>query len=394
MSANSPEEPNDDEHCGKTWSKKKRRKIIEREKLNSLGKHLKANPNGKRVWTWLVLSDDDTVISIHENPFPGHRDPLRETDAKVLELIRRNLCNVFKQLSRTNRAWRKENPINTLDIRPGLSFNHTTTVTISDSPGLLFYYLFDDWYTSYALVARKEQQYADRAKMFEKAQITRIQQLHQTGRQLAVLKRMYQSYAIIIERILSRQKPPSGNYLNAVPGQAQTQAHIYPQSHGYQFGKQEDEGFGAPLTSKAVVKFERLKDRINLYALSEIQECLDEKESLVFLNFNLMTMRQSDAVEKLARITILLAKVTILFLPVSLMTGYFSVQISDLQGVYTSTTYWVCFAVVMGLSLLFLIIFGIISHTLEGEVIYRSITDASLTIPRKAYGIVRKRAKN
>ena len=35
-------------------------------------------------------------------------------------------------------------------------------VAITDSPGLLLYYLFDDWYTSYALVAKKEQQYATR----------------------------------------------------------------------------------------------------------------------------------------------------------------------------------------------------------------------------------------
>ena len=41
--------------------------------------------------------------------------------------------------------------------------------------------------------------------------------------------------------------------------------------------------FGAPLSSAASVRFERLRDRINLLALSEIQECLDEKESLVFL---------------------------------------------------------------------------------------------------------------
>lgn len=45
----------------------------------------------------------------------------------------------------------------------------------------------------------------------------------------------------------------------------------------------EIQTFGAPLSSAATVRFERLRDRINLYALSEIQECLDEKESLVFL---------------------------------------------------------------------------------------------------------------
>ncbi|KAL9103790.1 MAG: hypothetical protein Q9163_001199 [Psora crenata] len=182
--------------------------------------------------------------------------------------------------------------------------------------------------------------------MFQRAQITRIEQLHQTGRQLAVLKRMYQSYAIIIERILSRQKPTGSNHLDAVPEGVGMHARPSRQGPESQHGGQESQGFGAPLTSKAVVKFERLKDRINLYALSEIQDCLDEKESLVFLNFNLMTMRQSGAVERLTRITILLAKVTILFMPVSLMTGYFSVQIADLEGVYTAKTYWVCFAVI------------------------------------------------
>ena len=96
-------------------------------------------------------------------------------------------------------------------------------------------------------------------------------------------------------------------------------------------------------------------------------------------------MRQSEAVEKLTRITILLAKVTILFMPVSLMTGYFSVQIVDLQGIYTAKTYWVCFAVIMALSFFFLIAFGVISHTLEGGLIYESMTDLALAVPKRMY---------
>ena len=119
--------------------------------------------------------------------------------------------------------------------------------------------------------------------MFEKAHVTRIEQLHQTGRQLAVLKRMYQSYAIIIERILDRQKPRDSSCYGTLPGKVGTQAQLFPQGQGHQQGGQADPTFGAPLTTKAVVKFERLKDRINLFALSEIQECLDEKESLVSL---------------------------------------------------------------------------------------------------------------
>lgn len=90
---------------------------------------------------------------------------------------------------------------------------------------------------------------------------------------------MYQSYALIIERILDRQKPlhsstgdPSSvrdNHGEALISEGQVTSKI--------------QTFGAPLSSAATVRFERLRDRINLYALSEIQECLDEKDSLVFL---------------------------------------------------------------------------------------------------------------
>ena len=104
-----------------------------------------------------------------------------------------------------------------------------------------------------------------------------------------------------------------------------------------------------------------------------------------------MTMRQAEAVEKLTRITILLAKVTILFMPVSLMTGYFSTQIQELQGAYTAQTYWASFAVIVTLSLLFLACFGAISKTLEGGMLYRSITDASLALPKKAIKAIKRR---
>lgn len=115
--------------------------------------------------------------------------------------------------------------------------------------------------------------------MFIKPQVRLIQRLHQYGRELAVLKRMYQSYALIIDRILDRQKP-----LHSSTGDPSSMSG----SHGVALTSKgqvtsEIQTFGAPLSSAATVRFERLRDRINLYALSEIQECLDEKESLVFL---------------------------------------------------------------------------------------------------------------
>jgi hypothetical protein len=52
-----------------------------------------------------------------------------------------------------------------LPIRGGLSsgedgINNGRSTSLGEASSLLFYYLFDDWYTSYSLVARKEHQYS------------------------------------------------------------------------------------------------------------------------------------------------------------------------------------------------------------------------------------------
>lgn len=111
--------------------------------------------------------------------------------------------------------------------------------------------------------------------MFTKPQVPLIEKLHQYGRELAVLKRMYQSYALIIERILDRQKP-----LHSSTGGSSSESGNYSEGLPSDMSKIQ---LGVRMSSAATVRFERLRDRINLYALSEIQECLDEKESLVFM---------------------------------------------------------------------------------------------------------------
>jgi Mg2+ and Co2+ transporter CorA len=85
-------------------------------------------------------------------------------------------------------------------------------------------------------------------------------------------------------------------------------------------------------------------------------------------------LKEAHAVEKLTRITVLLAKATIMFLPVSLMTGYYSTQLADLQGIYTARTYWLSFLVTAVLTFLFLLAFGFMSDSVEGKVVYRSLT--------------------
>ncbi|KAL8793541.1 MAG: hypothetical protein Q9195_003914 [Heterodermia aff. obscurata] len=341
-------------------------------------------PQGKRLWTWLILCNDNTIITINENPFHGHEGPPTPDEEEKLHSIRRNLANVFEQLSKVNEYRKVENPINALSIRSGLPKAKSDEPEISEAPSLLFHYLFDDWYTSYSLVAKQEHQYGKqlgklRDLMFQKPAVEHIEKLHRLGQQLSVLKKIYQSYALIIDRILERQKPVD----------LSNSTHLLKEHIDDDKSKltAQTRSYAVNLSSAAIVRFERLRDRIQLYALGEIQDCIDEKEALVGLNFNLITLKQSDAVERLTRITILLAKVTILFMPVSLMTAYFSTQISDLQGAYTSTTYWACFAVIMAFSLLFLVIFGVLSNTLEGKPIYRSMTQTFWDVSRKWLGL-------
>src|ERR1700742_1131701 len=68
-------------------------------------------PNCKRVWSWLLLCEDKTVIPIHENPYPFRSGPLSHREQRNLGIIRRNLINVFRQLSKTRDPLAKITPL-------------------------------------------------------------------------------------------------------------------------------------------------------------------------------------------------------------------------------------------------------------------------------------------
>lgn len=71
-----------------------------------------------------------------------------------------------------------------------------------------------------------------------------------------------------------------------------------------------------------------------------------------------------------------------LFLPVNLMTAYFSTNIRGIQDGYSLTQYWGSFAVIMFLSILLLALFGYASDTVEGRPIYRSMVRTILQSSR------------
>ncbi|KAI9851986.1 MAG: hypothetical protein M1824_002202 [Vezdaea acicularis] len=315
-------------------------------------------PSGKRVWSWLILCDDGTVISIYEDPFPG-LDASTSVKQNILAIIRSNTMNVFHQITNPDDASKNPNPLMLLNLREPLPPS-------GNSASLLFHYLSDDWQTSYKLVAREEYAYGRRlddlrVKMEDRPLIHDIKKLHSIGRQLSVLKKIYQSYLRIIDRVLDKQYPTSAL--------AQRQSHSADSSSRITL---EGSNLGVPLGDAVVVRFERLRDRISLYAIGELEDCLAEKESLVFMTFNLLTHKESSAIERLTRTTIFLAKVTILFLPVTLMTSYFSVQIPGFTTGYDLRTYWLAFLVVMLFSIASLFVFSWATGTLEGRAVYRT----------------------
>jgi hypothetical protein len=130
---------------------------------------------------------------------------------------------------------------------------------------------------------------------------------------------------------------------------------------------------GVPLNPLAIAKFERLRDRIKLYALGEINACLQEKSELISLTFNLIALRETESVERLTRVAILLTKFAFVFVPMSLITGYFSMQLSDLQGVYTQKDFWGTTGVILALTIIVLLVIGRATDTLESLMIWKGV---------------------
>lgn len=71
--------------------------------------------------------------------------------------------------------------------------------------------------------------------------------------------------------------------------------------------------------------------------------------------------------ERLTRVTLLLAKVTILFMPVTLMTGYFSVNFQGTE--FSVQSYWWAFGIVLGVSCVLVFLFSFFSGTMEGKIV-------------------------
>ena len=126
--------------------------------------------------------------------------------------------------------------------------------------------------------------------MAQFAEVADINSLHVLGRKLVVLQRVYQSYEKMIDRLLQRQRqlPPSS--VNAQQRHLSDASLSMPQHPsegiphtGMSAGESDSNQVTVRLPLGTIARFERLLDRIRLYALTEIEECVAEKESLVFM---------------------------------------------------------------------------------------------------------------
>lgn len=313
------------------------------------------HPHLKRVWTWLVLLNDRTVLTINEDLFPyaPHSaspglpstpllTPAQET---LLTVTRKNLHNIVRSLSTIPlHPSQSQSPMLLLPLRRRLGTTDAETAhRRTDAPGLLFYYLFENAANSYTLTSAQDHHYGTelrniRQQMLQQPRLELVERLDRIGWELVALGRHYKSFLRAVGVVVK----PQGVTVASLAGSrvASTQRfgdHDYGDGEGQedddssagkltvlpsatsgavfaaathvptkQAGQEDDPTvsvhshhckspdavvgstlldpqslLGVSMGSAAKVRFERLRDMISLYALSEVSEYLGQKENLV-----------------------------------------------------------------------------------------------------------------
>lgn len=108
-----------------------------------------------------VLTLLGTVVSIQENPYPRPSGPLPEKEVKsVLGIVRRNTRFIFSGVSKQHFASSESDSLVTIRVRNFRGGGpDQASIKQEDSSSLLFYYIFDDWVSSYGLIAKREHKY-------------------------------------------------------------------------------------------------------------------------------------------------------------------------------------------------------------------------------------------
>ncbi|KAI3331794.1 hypothetical protein HD806DRAFT_478301 [Xylariaceae sp. AK1471] len=316
-------------------------------------------------WQWLALCNDHTVLSIHQRP---SFEPVPEKEdedkwrAEELNNIRANTLDVLLQLSQKGFDLYKRKPLSLNSVRRPLSKwdthdrpnlnRHETGMTFArgsepisladEGTSNLFYYLFEDYVAAGPLKTAENKLEQMTHKVLESARPTIsnkttdiIPTLHYLSKDLRELKHLFENYKNLISKITAL-------------GEADAQAPN---------GAVED-ARRVMLTDSALSRFNRLGDRLQYLMLNSIEGYLGEISALSSTYFNLTQQKDSAATARLTRSATLLAKLSVFFLPISFMTSYFSVQITDLFQYWHGTDYWYAFAVIASLSFVSLFFFS------------------------------------
>ncbi|MCJ1401481.1 hypothetical protein MMC11_004695 [Xylographa trunciseda] len=171
--------------------------------------------------------------------------------------------------------------------------------------------------------------------------------LFHTTRQLSELERFYKSRMTLISELLH----PSIGRLQVEDGLTY---------------RPVNEVFEIPQNTR--ILFSRVEDDIKCRILIEIESLMDEANAQRRLLRQIATIRQAQDLQllrmQLGTFSITPSIIVILLLLI-LMTGYFSTSIDDLQGIYSVTTYWVTFTIVLSASLLLWLYLRVVCEVLQ-----------------------------
>lgn len=105
------------------------------------------------------------MFSIQENPFARIPGPLSDDQKKILDIVRRNVRFIFSGVSKQHMSMSESDSLVTIRVR---HFHEVgpdqANIKQEDGPSLLFYYIFDDWVSSYGLIAQREHEYGKALK--------------------------------------------------------------------------------------------------------------------------------------------------------------------------------------------------------------------------------------
>ena len=237
-------------------------------------------PNAVRIWSALLLCDDGTIVSVFESP--PHLSP------RLTQRIRWNQMNVFRHLSRIHPRQAAQNALVQVSIRSDFASSDWTTPEMAS---LVFYYLSDDWLNICAQVSGGEHSFRHRLEqvresMIVSAEVELVRTLHQIGKQLTTLKLVYKSYQAVVERLLERHRSLLAQDHIGRRDSSSGLFRAFSDKFTNESAPFEAKALGDAhfrLSTNALARFERLLDRIEICALTEVDECLKEMDALVLM---------------------------------------------------------------------------------------------------------------